>query len=83
MGNKVYTDIIYIDSLDNDECKAEALLRWSEMYLDGDFEAGLTIEEMRKLNELIYKNIIFLKDYLSRVQTSTKEVKSIKKFYGN
>ncbi len=82
MDDKIYTDLLYIDSLDDDESKAEALLKWTEIYLDNEetrFE--LPIYKLEALDELFYKNIAFLNEYLDTLKISMGEIDSLKKFH--
>ncbi len=73
--------IIYIDSLD-DDLRAERLAHWSTEYLvDTKIEEfDLEIEDLEKLSELFYKNVIFLKKYINKIQSDLKEYNKIKEF---
>jgi hypothetical protein len=79
--NSIYTDLVYIDSLDDNEMKAEALLMWSEDYLSKDITFNLSLNTMKMLDELFYKNIRFLDTYLKSLNVSMSEINSLKKFH--
>ena len=54
----------YVDSLDSFD-KADALVKWYDNYLveDSIENFQLEIEELKKLEELFFKNINFLKKH--------------------
>jgi hypothetical protein len=56
-------------------------LVWTEQYLSSDELFNLTLPQMEQLDELFYKNINFLNDYLANLKTSMSEVGSLKKFH--
>ncbi len=75
---KAYQELVYIDSLDDEE-KAPLLLKWGEQYIsDNEFE--LTLEELIALSELFYKNINFLKTYKDNLKKQIDNHQNIKKF---
>lgn len=73
----------YIDSLDPDEIKAKALVSWVNTYLTNgsqieDFD--LNHNELKRLEELFFKNMSFIKKYSSEVKKELDDFKKIKKF---
>lgn len=77
-------ELIYIDSLDSYE-KASGLVRWNEKYLTEtkitDFE--LSNSDFRRLHELFYKNINFLKEHKERTRKEMVENRKLRKFLSN
>lgn len=72
----------YIDSLE-DDLKGKSLVNWVEKYLvEEEFLNKLTLshEELQNLSELFYKNITFLKNQSSILQSELKNNKNIQKF---
>ena len=61
---KALSELNYIDSLDSFE-KADSLVNWFNEYLkDESIEAfDLELEELKRLQELFFKNINFLKKH--------------------
>ncbi len=66
---KALEELIYIDSLESFE-RADALIRWHERYLkDTDItNFKLELEDLKRLLELFYKNISFLKEHKEQVR---------------
>lgn len=78
---KALSELIYIDTLD-DTLKAQRLENWVEKYLKNnsiqDFD--LELSQLKNLQELFYKNVIFLKNYLSTLKSQQNEQNQIKEF---
>ncbi|XPV68980.1 MAG: hypothetical protein ACNI25_00020 [Halarcobacter sp.] len=80
---KALEELFYIDSLESYE-RAEALVKWHNKYLINtnvtDFD--LDIEDFKKLLELFYKNINFLKEHMKQTKddmvTNRKMVRFLK-----
>lgn len=81
---KALNEFIYIDSLDPQE-KANGLIRWNKKYLTDkkidDFE--LDDNGLKKLHELFYKNINFLKEYKEKTRKDIVENRKLRKFLNN
>lgn len=77
-------ELVYIDSLDSYE-KADALVRWHKKYLTeskiSDFD--LEIEDLKKLSELFYKSIDFLKKHKEQTRKEMVENRKMQKFLKN
>lgn len=77
-------ELNYIDSLDSFE-KADGLVRWNKKYLTDtkitDFE--LDTDNLKRLYELFYKNINFLKEHKERVRKEMVENRKLRKFLNN
>jgi len=78
---KALRELQYIDSLD-DELKASRLEAWAKAHIsDSSVEKfDLTIEDLKKLSELFYKNIIFLKKFNNKTQEYLDNSSKIKQF---
>lgn len=78
---KALKELTYIDTLDSYE-RAEALVRWNNKYLAenqiNNFE--LDQEGFKKLHELFYKNINFLKEHKEKTRKDMVENKKLRKF---
>ena len=74
--------LVYIDSLDNGEIKAEQLAKWVEQNLveSSIEEFDLELADLKKLSELIYKNLNFLKNYRQELKTQMDSNSKIKEF---
>jgi hypothetical protein len=74
--------LCYIDSLD-DYDKASALEQWVLKYLNGTFEEefDLRLDDLKKLSELFYKNIHFLKEHTIHIKQELENHNNIKKFF--
>ncbi|MBD3829961.1 MAG: hypothetical protein IE890_05685, partial [Arcobacter sp.] len=61
---KALSELIYIDSLESFE-KADALVKWHKNYLTDDSIENFDLElvDLKKLEELFFKNINFLKKH--------------------
>lgn len=78
-------ELTYISSLDSYE-RADALVRWSKKYLiseniDEDFE--LDIDGLKRLHELFYTNIKFLKEHKEKTKKDMRENRKLKKFFNH
>ena len=78
---KALSELIYIDSLD-DDIKAQRLEKWVEIYLKNnsiqDFD--LELSQLENLQELFYKNVIFLRNHLNTLKSQQQEQNKIKEF---
>lgn len=78
---KALKELIYIDSLDSNE-RAEALVRWNNKFLSknkiSDFD--LDESELKKLSELFFKSIDFLKNYKEEVRKNMLENRKLQRF---
>lgn len=74
--------LYYIDSMD-DYDRAVALEKWTLEYLNGTFpdEFDLELNDLKKLSELFYKNIIFLKNHTVYLKQEIDNHTNIKKFF--
>lgn len=81
---KALSELTYIDSLDSFE-KADALVRWHNNYLTensiNDFD--LEIEDLKKLQELFFKNINFLKEHKEETRQELVNIKKMQQFLKN
>ena len=75
-------ELIYIDSLDAHQ-KAPSLQRWSTKYLDKDIQQSFDLElsDLKRLSELFYKNINFLKNYKNELRIDMQSSQVMKKFF--
>ena len=75
-------ELIYIDSLDAHQ-KAPALQRWSTKYLDKDIQQSFDLElsDLKRLSELFYKNINFLKNYKNELRIDMQSSQVMKKCF--
>ena len=78
---KALKELAYIDSLDSYE-KADALLRWYDDYFSNtsieDFD--LELEDLKKLEELFFKNINFLKNHKEETRLELIKMQKVKRF---
>ncbi len=74
--------LYYIDSLDQYD-RAKALELWISKYLDKGVEEAfdLEVEDLKKLSELFYKNINFLKQHTAHIKQELHDHDNIKKFF--
>lgn len=74
-------ELVYIDSLDSTE-RAAGLVRWNQKYLTEnkitDFE--LELNDMKRLYELFYKSINFLKEHKENTRKDMIENRKLRKF---
>jgi len=78
---KALERLIYIDSLDANS-KADALVKWHDDYLvEGRIEDfDLELSELKQLEELLFKNINFLKKHKEDTRLEIIKMKKMKKF---
>lgn len=78
------SELTYLNSLDSDE-RAQGLIRWVEKYLTKHTiaEFDLEINDLKKLSELFYKNIIFLKDHKEHTRQEILKMRKMKSFMLN
>ncbi len=78
---KALNELVYIDSLDDEE-RAIGLSSWTKEYLidkdisDFDLEKG----DLIRLSELVYKNLQFLKKHKSDIADAMNDTQKIKQF---
>lgn len=81
---KALEELIYIDSLESYE-KADALVRWNKKHLTdtkiSDFD--LEINDLKKLSELFFKSINFLKEYKEQARQDMIANKKMQRFLDN
>ena len=81
---KALSELRYVDSLDSYE-KADGLVRWFKEYLTNekieDFD--LELEDLKKLQELFYKNIKFLKKQKDETKEELANIRKVQKFLKN
>ena len=78
---KALDELIYIDSLDSYE-RADALVRWYKKYLTDEKITDFDLErtDSKKLLELFYKNINFLKEHKEKTRKDMILNKKMKRF---
>jgi len=78
---KALNELIRVDSLESSE-RADALVRWHEEYLGQnkiqDFD--LELSDLKRLEELFFKNITFLKEFKETTQEELKQTQKLRKF---
>ena len=81
---KGLSELTYLNSLDSNE-RAQALILWVEKYLTKHAisEFDLEITDLKKLSELFYKNIIFLKDHKENTRKELIRINKVKSFVSN
>lgn len=81
---KALNELIYIDSLDSFE-KADALVSWYNDYLgENPIEKfDLELKDLKKLEELFYKNIDFLKHIKEEARQELIRIRKVKSFLKN
>ena len=79
---KAFKDLKYIDSLDSDDFKAQRLKNWVETYLEkySIEEFDYTINELKSLEELFFKNLKFLKEHREKMRVELDQTKKIRNF---
>lgn len=79
---KALSEFTYLDSLDEEQ-KLKALEKWFEFYLTEnrieDFD--LSTNDLKKLSELLYKNINFFKQNRDALRYQLKDNSKIKEFF--
>ena len=77
-------ELTRVDSLESYE-KADGLVAWYEKYLQNgtieDFD--LSLEDLKKLDELFFKNIKFLKEQKQKAREDMKQTKKLQQFVKN
>ena len=78
---KALGELQYINTLDAAD-RAKALITWVEAYLpnDGIFEFDLELNDLKKLSELFYANISFLKEHKMNTREEILKTQKLKKF---
>jgi hypothetical protein len=78
---KALNELTYIDSLDASE-KAEALVRWHEKYLSTDTIENFDLDliDLKRLQELFFKNINFLKIHREETRQELIKMQKMKRF---
>lgn len=81
---KALSELIYIDSLESFE-KADALVNWHKNYLTDDSIENFDLElnDLKKLEELFFKNINFLKKHKEETRQELIKIQKMKKFLKN
>jgi hypothetical protein len=81
---KALKELIYIDSLDSYE-KAEKLVVWNQKYLQEDCieNFDLELKGLKYLEELLFKNINFLKKHKEETRLELIKMNKMKKFLKN
>ena len=74
-------NLTYIDSLDSYD-KADALVRWYEKYLNDEdiSKFDLELNDLKRLQELFFKNIEFLKSHKENTRKDMVENRKVRKF---
>jgi hypothetical protein len=78
---KALNELIYIDSLDDEE-RAIGLSSWTKEYLIDKDIADFDLEksDLVKLSELVYRNLQFLKKHKSDIADAMNDTQKIKQF---
>lgn len=80
---KALNELVYINSLDDQE-RADELVKWAGEYLTHDIsEFDLELEDLKKLSELFFTNLIFLKEFKDQKKESIEELQKLKKYLQN
>lgn len=81
---KALSELIYIDSLESFE-KADALVKWHKNYITDDSIENFDLElvDLKKLEELFFKNINFLKKHKEETRQELIKIQKMKKFLKN
>ncbi len=81
---KALKELIYIDSLDSSD-KADGLIRWFDTYLKDDSieNFGLGLSDLKKVEELFFKNINFLKTHREETRQELIKMQKMKRFLTN
>jgi uncharacterized protein VirK/YbjX len=78
---KALKELQYIDSLDS-QLRAKRIKYWCEKYLSkgsiSEFDLELT--QLNQLSELFYKNIDFLKQYVSQIKGDLNSLDKVRQF---
>lgn len=81
---KALKELNYIDSLDSFD-KAEALLKWFDSYLKDDSieDFDLELDDLKRLEELFFKSINFLKNHKEETRQELIKMQKMKRFLKN
>ena len=81
---KALKELTYVDSLDSFE-KADALVRWFDTYLKDDSieNFDLELDDLKRLEELFFKNINFLKAHKEETRLELVKMQKMKRFLMN
>lgn len=81
---KALNELTYIDSLEPLD-KADALIRWHENYLTNDTIEDFDLEliDLKKMEELFFKNINFLKIHREKTRQELVQMQKMKRFLKN
>ncbi len=81
---KALKELTYVDSLDSFE-KADALVRWFDNYLKDDSieNFDLELDDLKRLEELFFKNINFLKNHKEETRQELVKMQKMKRFLNN
>lgn len=81
---KALNELTYVDSLELSE-KADALVRWHENYLTNDTieDFDLELKDLKRLQELFFKNINFLKIHREETRQELVKMQKMKRFLKN
>ena len=81
---KALKELIYIDSLDS-FAKADAMVRWFDSYLKDDSIENFDLElnDLKKLEELFFKSINFLKNHKEETRQELIKMQKMKRFLIN
>lgn len=81
---KALKELTYIDSLDSFE-KADALVRWFDTYLKDDSIENFDLEllDLKRLEELFFKSINFLKNHREETRQEIIKMQKMKRFLKN
>ena len=80
---KALEEIIYITSLSDDFERGERLLEWGREYLVDNQEFDLEVNDLKKMADLVYMNMNFLKKHISQAKINLKNMEKIRKFFNN
>ena len=78
---RALSELNYIDSLDSYE-KADAIVKWYEEYLGNSKieEFDLECQDLKRLEELMFKNINFLKEQKEIASSELINIKKMRRF---
>ena len=81
---KALKELTYVDSLDSFE-KADALVRWFDTYLKDDSIENFDLEllDLKRLEELFFKSINFLKNHREETRQEIIKMQKMKRFLKN
>jgi hypothetical protein len=81
---KALKELTYIDSLDSFE-KADAIVRWFDTYLKDDSIENFDLEllDLKRLEELFFKSINFLKNHREETRQEIIKMQKMKRFLKN